>query len=502
MESLPTLDSCGSSVSFITDGEGQWLQVGAEWLELSGRTASSACGLGWLEAIHPEQREAVCSSWQEAIATGQAWSTVLTLLHRDGSSRLVLARAMTARAPESAAPIYIGHCVELDHQPTTAEPNDNLGAFKEVLFSEGPVVVIRRRSSKGWPVQQVTPNSVDLLGYCQAELEDDRQDYADLVVEEDRARVHEALGRAAERGLPRLVHAPYRVLRKEGEAIWLYDTTLILRRQNGAVDGYLSYVFDISAQMRVENQVMRAQRLASLGGVAATVAHEFNNQLAGIMGNAGLARRKIAADSAAHKNIDRIEIATNRAAELCRQVLAMSIRSNAKTRPLNLNTMLQEAQGLLALAAGRNVQLHMRLTSRLPTIAAVESRLRQIVVTLIRSAAQAIGDSPGTIQIRTALRHCEPQFLQSCLLVNGHAAGDYVHLEIADTGSGEQAARMEDLFQPPFTTGFAERDLGLASVREIAGAHNAIIQVCRGDEPGCAFSLYFPLPNRSASAEP
>jgi CheY-like chemotaxis protein len=138
----------------------------------------------------------------------------------------------------------------------------------------------------------------------------------------------------------------------------------------------------------------------------------------------------------------------------------------------------------------------------LPAIEADATQMRQTVMNLIVNASEAIGDRSGVISVTTGLAHCDSAYLKSCFAADGIAPGDFVYLEVADTGPGMDKPTQDRIFDPFFTTKFTGRGLGLAAVLGIVRGHKGALKLYSEVGRGTAFKLLFPAADSQARGVP
>ncbi|HEV3332684.1 MAG TPA: PAS domain S-box protein [Bryobacteraceae bacterium] len=243
---------------------------------------------------------------------------------------------------------------------------------------------------------------------------------------------------------------------------------------------------------KLEAQVQHAQRLESLGVLAGGIAHDFNNLLASIMGYASLAAMDLNAESRARKSIDQVLVAAKSAADLTQQMLAYSGRGTFVLEAVNITHLIESVVRLLESTISKKATLRLELASGLPAILADASQIRQVVMNLITNAAESLGDRTGTVQVTTGRERAELGQLPA--ISPGHVlpAGDYVCIEVRDTGCGMDDETLSKIFDPFFTTKFTGRGLGLAAVLGIIRGHHGSIQVESRPGTGTVFRVIFP----------
>jgi PAS domain S-box-containing protein len=249
---------------------------------------------------------------------------------------------------------------------------------------------------------------------------------------------------------------------------------------------------DITDQRNLEQQVLHSQKLESLGVLAGGIAHDFNNLLTGILGNADLALAELSPVAPARESLQAIETGARRAAELCRQLLAYSGKGRFLVQPLDVMELVQEMGHLLSVSISKKVVLKYHFTKKLPAVEADATQMRQTIMNLILNASEAIGDRSGVISVTTGLAHCDPEYLKTCFVADGIRPGDFVYVEVADTGRGMDKATQDRIFDPFFTTKFTGRGLGLAAVLGIVRGHKGAIKVYSEVGRGSTFKLLFP----------
>ena len=256
---------------------------------------------------------------------------------------------------------------------------------------------------------------------------------------------------------------------------------------------------DITEQRNLEQQVLHTQKLESLGVLAGGIAHDFNNLLTGILGNADLALAELSPVAPARESLEAIETVARRAAELCRQLLAYSGKGRFLVQPLDLQELVQEMGHLLSVSTSKKVVLKYHFGKDLPVIEADATQMRQTIMNLILNASEAIADRSGVISVTTGLAHCEAAYLRTCFAADNIQPGDFVYVEVADTGHGMDRATQDRIFDPFFTTKFTGRGLGLAAVLGIVRGHKGAIKVHSEVGRGTTFRLLFPAAQAQAS---
>ena len=295
------------------------------------------------------------------------------------------------------------------------------------------------------------------------------------------------------------------LLRADGTTIpgELNSTALDLEEGRGV----LVFVRDLTERRRaeerrrqLERRLQHSQRLESLGVLAGGVAHDFNNLLMGVLGNAGLALKELEADNRARETIERLEKAALRAAELTNQLLAYSGKGSFVKESLHLNATVREMIDLLQSAVSRKVVIRTELEDGIPPVRADAAQLRQVLMNLIMNASEAIGDRSGVVTIRTGLLHVDGSYLSETYVGEEVDEGYYTFVEVSDTGEGMDEETRARIFDPFFSTKFAGRGLGLASVLGIARGHGGTVKVYSEPGRGSSFKVLLPAQTDSGGS--
>jgi len=285
---------------------------------------------------------------------------------------------------------------------------------------------------------------------------------------------------------------------QDGNAIPTSAVFMTLANDEGEIDHLAVIARDMRKEIALQQQVEHVDRLESLGILAGGIAHDFNNILTAIIGNAGLATRKLDAYSPAQKHLQGIEQSGQQAANLCKQMLAYSGKDTREVQPVDLNHLIIDMEPLLEVSMGKNVLLKLHLSETLPLIDADITQIQQIILNLVINASEAIDKGNGTINITTNTIQVDEQYLQNTLHKKDISAGIFVSLKVSDTGCGMDADTRKKIFDPFFTTKFTGRGLGMSAVLGIIHGHHGILNIDSEPGRGTTFNIALPV---SASKE-
>jgi PAS domain S-box-containing protein len=281
-----------------------------------------------------------------------------------------------------------------------------------------------------------------------------------------------------------------RLRRADGEYRRVVATGVPRFESGGAFAGYVGSCTDITEIKRIQDEALARQKLESVGLLASGIAHDFNNVLGGILSEAELAAMELEDGESPFESIRRIEIAASRGAEIVRELMIYSGQEGAAPHePLDLSQLLKEMLRLLTVSISKHAVLQTDLQQNLLVVGSV-SQIRQVVMNLVINASEAIGEKDGVIKVIVS-RVVLPR--TSGLSSPPHLpSGDYVILEVSDTGGGMTDEVQAKVFDPFFSTKFAGRGLGLAVTRRIVRDHGGAINLVSAPGRGTTFEVFLP----------
>ena len=251
----------------------------------------------------------------------------------------------------------------------------------------------------------------------------------------------------------------------------------------------------------LEQKFQQAQRLEGLGLLAGGIAHDFNNLLTGILGNASLALDILNPAEPGRSMLRDVIAASERAADLTRQLLAYAGKGRFHIQPTNLSHLVRDITELIRTSIPKKVQLTLDLDDGLPSIEADRSQLQQLVMNLVINAGEACSGLSGLVQVSTSRRQIPVGSNRKTPLGSGLDPGWYVSLKVQDSGCGMDEPTISRIFDPFFSTKFTGRGLGLAAALGIVHGHKGAMTVDSSPGRGSTFEVLLPAANSTCSRD-
>jgi PAS domain S-box-containing protein len=279
--------------------------------------------------------------------------------------------------------------------------------------------------------------------------------------------------------------------RKDGTKYEEEATISPVRDANGRVVNYVAVKRDITREVQLESQLRQAQKMEAIGLLSGGIAHDFNNVLGAIIGNAQLAALDLAPAHPAAEALDQILVASRRAAEIVRQILAFARQESRDRCRVDLEPIVAESVRLLRATLPAGVTIVASLGTGLPAVLADETQIQQVIVNLATNAWHAMEGRSARLTVGLDAVMVDAALV--ALNADLHP-GDYLRLRVADTGTGMDASLLERIFEPFFTTKPPGKGtgLGLSVVHGIMKAHGGAILVRSEPGVGTDFDLFLP----------
>jgi PAS domain S-box-containing protein len=350
-----------------------------------------------------------------------------------------------------------------------------------------------------------SPRLHEFLGLPDGSLQDGLDAFISLIHSEDAPRFRDTVAWALEGG--RDCEMEFRVVRPDGTTRWLYTRAKVFRDQDNLPVRVIGAAMDISERKRVEDDLrkgketlLQSQKMEAIGKLAGGIAHDFNNMLTAINGYSELLLSQLNDRDALNTGLGEILRSGKRAAALTNQLLAYSRQQVMAFKAVDLNGVVEGMYGLLQRLLHENIRHSLRLKSGLPRIKADSTQLEQVVLNLALNARDAMPEG-GELEITTSLLRIGTDGMSRH---GGAPPGEYVRLEVRDSGMGMTEEVKAHIFDPFFTTKGPGKGtgMGLSTVYGIVQQSGGYISVETKPGKGAAFEVVFPAVQDSVEAPP
>ncbi len=534
------LADSGSALIWTANTEKKCDYFNRAWLEFTGRALEQEMGEGWIEGVHPEDRDRCLKTFSRSFDRRQRFSMVYRLRRHDGLYRWIQDDGSPRYDSSGMFIGYIGHCLDTTDfklaQKRIEHLNNVLRAIRDVNQ-----LIIRERDREAL-IRQACRLLVDSRGYASVliVLTDETRkplSWAEAGMNDFFPPLEAALAdgeiptcfrKAESEEAPTLIGGRDKACSRcpiaeecmkrdvmcaplaHGEMMYGYIGVAL--SQGFSEDGEEQGLFkemaeDIAYALRaleldeqqqsserqraaLEDQLQQAQKMESVGRLAGGVAHDYNNMLSVIIGYTELAMDKVTPSEPLHADLKEILNAARRSNEITRQLLAFARKQTINPAVLDLNETVEGMLKMLRRLIGEDIELSWRPGPGLWAVKLDPAQIDQILANLCVNARDAI-EGVGHITIETHNVTLDQHYCE------GHAdlfPGEYVLLAVSDNGSGMDRQMLKNIFEPFFTTKDVSRGtgLGLATVYGIVKQNSGAVNVYSEPGEGSTFKIYLP----------
>ena len=234
------------------------------------------------------------------------------------------------------------------------------------------------------------------------------------------------------------------------------------------------------------------RNIQTLGALTEEVAHKMSNLMVGVISNTDFLLETTPLDSPIREILLDIADSSQQAVSLTRQISAYAGKHSVVPVSVRLVDVVESAARVVEASLPEQISLRLETDDVLPPIKGDSIQLRHALLNLITNAADALGQTPGVIEIRTGTMKCDAAYLAEAHPNETLAAGKYVYVEVSDTGCGMTPGQMQQIFDPFFSSKSLSRGLGLAAVLGIARNARGAVEVFSEPDQGSTFRLIFP----------
>ncbi len=320
------------------------------------------------------------------------------------------------------------------------------------------------------------------------------QNLLNLATKDDRIEVEKLLSAVQSKGIPgetdpAPTESSFRI-RQRGGGVRILEVSATNLLQHPAVNGIVVNARDVTERRKLEEQLLRAQKMEAIGTLSGGIAHDFNNILTVILGHTEVLLQASRSFPAEYDHLKSIDEASRRASALTRQLLAFSRKQVLQPKVFNLNSLIVDLDKMLRRLISEDIELQTVTDPRLGATRADRGQIEQVVVNLVVNARDAT-QSGGRITIETANITLDEDYVRDHA---GARPGPHVMLAVSDTGGGISPEILPHIFEPFFTTKEVGKGtgLGLSTVYGIVKQSGGNVGVYSHPGRGTTFKVYLP----------
>ncbi len=443
----------------------------------------------WSDRIHPEDRDRTVGGLRKAIDSGaSSWACDYRLLRADGGWAYINDRSYIARDGLGNAWRVVGAMQDLtDRKRAEAALRESDRQYREVFDNISACLFLVDVTPDGrFKFAGFNPAEEAAVGLSSAEVSGK---FVEEVFSED---------------LARKLTGNYRRCLEAGRAItyddelsfpggrrYFHSNLIPVQNAAGSINRIIGACIDITDLKRTQEEALAKQNLESLGVLTSGIAHDFNNLLGGISALAELIEAELAVTSVRCEEVQKIKAAAIRGSEIVRELMVYAGQDQSRfVEAVDLSRLVEEMLELVKVSISKHAVLRTDLAAGLPPVPGNAPKIRQVVMNLVINASEAIGAKHGVITLTTA--HVRRDRDQGRDTAADLPQGDYVRLEVSDTGCGIVAEAEAKIFEPFFSTKFAGRGMGLAVVKGIVRDHGGSIDVASVPGQGTTIRVLLP----------
>jgi PAS domain S-box-containing protein len=414
---------------------------------------------------------------------------------KDGTAFWVEIVATTTTSPSAPGEYFVFIERDITERKNAEAALRDQERSMATLFGNLPGMAYRCRNDGSWTMEFASAGCLELTGYEPDALIGNRlTSFEEIIHPLDRKAVREIDARTLEPG--EAFELTYRIRTREGATKWVLERGRSVRGPDGATKSYEGFITDVTERKLLELQVAQNQRLESIGTLAGGIAHDLNNVFAPIMMAGELLSDKVG-DNDSIQLLDVITASARRGAGLVRQILLFARGMEGQRVAVTLPSLFAEIRTFLESTLPKSIRIEIDAAAHLPAVAGDPAQLHQVLLNLSVNSLDAM-PSGGRLAISATTATVPP----SAPRPHPDAVpGEFVRIDVEDTGCGIPDILRGQIFDPFFTTKGVGRGsgLGLSTARAIVKSHRGFITFVSAENVGTTFSVYLPTADAGLS---
>ncbi len=444
--------------------------------ELTRGDSASEIATDAFNNVHPDDRDRIRAIFNDTVSTGAQHRSDYRLMLADGTKRHIESQASVIRDDGG----NVSHVLIVSRDVTERKQSEKrVGELAALLERAQDAIYVRDLNQH---ITYWNQGAERLYGWTQGEVLGRRA--VELLYKQDNATLQAIRQTVLTQG--EWVGELHQI-NKHGKEVIVIARRNLLRDDQGQPASILNINTDITEQRKLEVQLLRNQRMESIGTLTGGIAHDLNNVLSPILMGADLLSYSVLSDSA-RRTVDAITTSAKHGAELVRQLLAFARGTDGERAPVQVEALLNDLLILLRQTLPNSIEISLDCPADGPLVLADATQLKQVVLNVCINARDAMPDGGGiTISTQNVSVDADSPA--------DNVAGEYLRISVNDTGTGMSPEVVEKIFDPFFTTKEIGKGtgLGLSTVHGIIKGHGGFLQVDSKPGSGTTFHLHLPV---------
>ena len=483
-EKYRTLVETITDIVFTIDQNGRFTYLNPEIERITGHPVQDLIGHHFTEILAPEHIKSTADRFRQGLSGGKTSNYEFDLIHKDGKK----------------VPVELNVTSLLDADNKPAGSTGVARNITERLLAEE---ALRKSEARSQLILQTIPSglfTVDIdrkITYWNKEAEKITGLKTKEVIGRDCIEILDCdeckKGCSLfDKEIDKPIYGKKCEMHINGKDIIISKNLDLLNDENGQPIGGLESFIDITENERLEDQLLQAQKMESIGTLAGGIAHDFNNILFPIIGYTEMAMDEVPENSTAETDLKEVLKASKRAKKLVQQILTFSRHHDKEQKPLEIQSAIKEALIFLRSSIPTTIEISQNIDNECGAVMGNPTQIHQILINLCTNAYHSMEDKGGTLSVSLVNVHLDAE---SLIPYPDLKPGDYVKLTISDTGHGMGKTVQERIFEPFFTTKEVGKGtgMGLSMIHGIVASHNGYITVYSELGKGSTFNIYLPL---------